>query len=636
MPHFAEIQPNVKPRTNGFQGGFILFRRRRVLPEILQEALPEAETITGINQNELKFRLTGIGVGALVINRPLEALMECAAGLEDLGLKTAVAEKAVIRASCLPVAARGIRVSDDALAFLDRDGETLFEINDRMALLLIVTDISGQTIRQRMTAMSFVKNIAPPDFAESVKKFAIAKPVAVFYDLNDPRERGVYVDTAEFSFMGLDTHRTCARGTNFQVMIRRAMTLARTCVTDDNFGLALLPGASPDWNLGKSAVEQDLGRYGGYLLIAARNQVIPGEKEENEAAAGLSQGKEPELSDRETEGPSETLVPPPDMRNSRIVSFFQSSMPEIMAVGILLTTPFSLFVSGVHAISAHQRLTTFIVGGGLFLAGLFLFGYALMLLHYRRMVENTPTSKIRSLSLGMVELSGKTRRYHDLRTPTAQTPCVFYNSRRYKLKKTSEGSHWTLIRSVSSGKIPFYIEDETGRVLINPRGAVFKIPMASQTFSGHYVTGLSLQLYDPDTRVTEDIIPVGGRIYVFGAAHLVRHGKDARTRIIEKLRLLKRNPEALAEYDANGDGRLDATEWESARNDMASQVYAETLTGEGEAGGESVVVEKPKLGMAPFIIADSEDRLKRHLLIRTILFLAAGWVVAMFGVRLLV
>jgi hypothetical protein len=619
--------------------GFLIYQKYRKIPKKIGESLSEAAAITGINVTELKMRLTGPGLGALTINRPMEELKCCAADLKTLGLKTAIIEKSLIKKSGLPASAKKINLVKTYMDFEDANGELLFRINKETDLLIIITDLSGQSVRQLMTAMAYTGNAVCPKFEDSLKKISIAKPAAIFFALNTSPVTGVYVDADIFSFMGLNEKMTHAKGTNFRVMVGEAMSLARSCVTDENFGLSLLPGASPDWNSDKGAIEKELGRYSPYIITAARNRLMHQETEDAQAEAISREDPSNPLDtdeNGENSGQTEALLPPPDIQDSRIVSFFQTSLPEIIAGLIVLFLPFSMFASGLRAISDNRLLSQAVMGGTFFLAGLCMFAYALMLLYYRRLVENTPTSKIRSMSLGMVELSGKTRRYHDLRTPATQTPCVFYNSRRYKLNKTSEGSHWTLTRSVTSGKIPFYIEDDTGRVLVNPNGAVFSIPLVTQTFSGSYVPGLTIQLYDPDTKVTEDIIPVGIRVYVFGSANIVRYGKDTQARVIEKLRLLKQNPKVIAEYDANGDGRIDGTEWEAVRQDVTTQVYAETLTGHETAGGETVVIGKPRWCVLPFIVADSEKGLVRQLMIRTFLFLATGWMVAMAGVKWLV
>ncbi|MDA8403226.1 MAG: GIDE domain-containing protein [Desulfobacteraceae bacterium] len=618
--------------------GFILYHRYRRIPENIQESLTEAAAATGINVSELRMRLTGTGIGALTVNRPLKELERCADDLKSIGLPAAVIEKDLIKKSRLPAAAKKLHLSAASMAFEDANGETLFQINDQTDLLIIITDLSGQSVRQRMTAMTYTGTAVNSSFEESLKKISIARPAAIFYALNNPSVTGVYVDADIFSFMGLNEHLTCAKGTNFRVMINQAMALAKSCVMDENFGLSLLPGASPEWNSDKPAIEKELGRYARYIIAAAGNKLlvkgseIPGQEIINK---GLDQ-EGPETDDTTinngNSASTEKLKSPPDISASRLVTFFQTSMPEIIAVMIVSISPFSLLMSGVRSIHHHHRLWEAAAGASIALAGSLMFVYALLMLYYRRIVENTPTSKIRSLSMGMVELSGKTRRYFDLKTSATLTPCVFYQCRHYKYTKTGDSSRWALTRSVSSGKISFYIEDGTGRVLVNPKGAIFKIPLTTQTFSGSFIPSLSLQLSDPDTKVVEDLIPVGVRVYVLGSAQIERHGLDTRTRIIDKLRQLKQNPESLNRYDANGDGQIDGNEWEAARQDAATQVYAESLT-DASANAETVVIEKPRFGLLPFIVADSEKGLVRQLMFRTVLFLAAGIITIGFSIR---
>ena len=603
--------------------------------------MPDAAAITGIHPSELQMRFIGPGIGALTVNRSIKELERCAADLKTIGLTTAVIGKDQIKKSRLPAAAKKMNLSGASMDFEDNGGETLMRIDARTDLLIILADLSGQNALQLMTAMAYTGKAVRPKFEDALKRISIARPVAVFYALNSDPLTGVYVDADTFSFMGLNEEMTCAKGTNFRVMIHQAKTLARSCVTDENFGLSLLPGASPDWKSGKPAIEQELGRYASYILAAVGNNLIPGEPDTPEQSPDNdSASKDPPASSTEgndyngNPGLTEGLMPPPDMNDSKIVNFFQTSLPEIIVGLIVLTTPFSLFMSGIRAVQHHHFFWQVTAGALAVLAGFLMFCYALLMLYYRRMVENMPTSRIRSLSLGMVELSGKTRRYYDLRTSATQTPCVFYNCRYYKLKKTSEGSNWSLTRSVSSGKIPFYIEDDTGRVLVNPTGAVFNLSLATQTFSGSYIPTLSLQLYDPDTKVVEDVVPPGVRIYVLGSAQIERHGQDTRTKIIDKLRLLKQNPEALNAYDANGDGQIDGNEWEEARNDATTQVYAESLA-DASANRETVVIEKPRFGFLPFIVADSEKGIVRQLMFRTGIFLAGAMITMGLGIRFL-
>ncbi|MCD6585113.1 MAG: hypothetical protein J7K96_05055 [Desulfobacteraceae bacterium] len=619
--------------------GFLLYNRHPSLSGHLLESLKEAESITGINISELRMRLTGLGIGALNINRSMADLEICAADMQSVGFNTAVVEKNFIKKGTLPSQARHINLTDSAITFLDSQKNPLFEINKATELLIIITDISGKAVKQLMTAIAYTGNPINKDFDEILKKISMSKPAAVFYETNQNPGDGVYVDSDIFSYMGLNDKLTHSKGSNFRVMINEAMALSKTSIIEENFGISLLPGANPQWSMGKSYVETALGRYARYIMTAVENKLLPFEPEPASASvddlsdslSGQSQ------SDIDVGGMSSSkgLQPPPDMNYSKITSFFQTSLPELMVGLIVLVSPFSLFMSGIKSISAHHVFWKATAGSAIVLAGFLMFGYSLLLLYYRRMVENTPTSKVRSFSMGMVELAGKAGLYYDLRSSGTKTHCVYYRCRYYKYQKTSDGSRWSLTRSVSSGKIPFYIDDGTGRVLIKPKGAIFNIPMVTQSFQGSYIPTLALQLHDPNTKMVEEMIPQGARLYVLGSAHIEKHGRKFRDIITDKLRALKHSPETMAEYDINGDGQIDVNEWDAARSDVERMVYAESLAnGPGES--ESVVIEKPRFGLLPFIIADSEKNLVRKLMFRTWIFLVGGLITIGWSINFLV
>ena len=86
----------------------------------------------------------------------------------------------------------------------------------------------------------------------------------------------------------------------------------------------------------------------------------------------------------------------------------------VLGFGAKLFGPFQgLFQQAVHS-------------GALALAGAGLAGwYGFLCLRLKRRVENTPTSRIRSLAMGMVEVKGKAIRSYALVSPMTQLPCVF-------------------------------------------------------------------------------------------------------------------------------------------------------------------------------------------------------------------
>ena len=91
-----KVKPNTADRAP--RSGFLLYNRRPALSENILESLGEAEMITGINQGEIRMRLVGQGIGAFNIHRSLNELEKCAAGLQSIGIKTGVVEKALLKA----------------------------------------------------------------------------------------------------------------------------------------------------------------------------------------------------------------------------------------------------------------------------------------------------------------------------------------------------------------------------------------------------------------------------------------------------------------------------------------------------------------------------------------------------------
>ena len=77
------------------------------------------------------------------------------------------------------------------------------------------------------------------------------------------------------------------------------------------------------------------------------------------------------------------------------------------------------------------------------------------------------------------------------------------------------------------------------------------------------------------------------------------------------LQELKRNPEALQQYDRNGDGLICETEWEQARSTIEQHVLEQCLATEHiqPTQSERVVIKRPHRRSIPFVIAQTESEL---------------------------
>lgn len=84
----------------------------------------------------------------------------------------------------------------------------------------------------------------------------------------------------------------------------------------------------------------------------------------------------------------------------------------------------------------------------------------------RRLIADTPTSKIRSMAMGLVEVSGAAIPRSSVEAPFSGKSCVYWKVD----VSTRSRDGWTVIHRESSSQ-PFYLRDETGIALVYPQGA---------------------------------------------------------------------------------------------------------------------------------------------------------------------
>jgi len=108
------------------------------------------------------------------------------------------------------------------------------------------------------------------------------------------------------------------------------------------------------------------------------------------------------------------------------------------------------------------------------LAGMYLFFRGFRMLQRRRLIRDTPTSKIRSASMGLVELSGLASGPYTMKAPITNMTCYYYRSMVWQWKQAGKNKEWVKIIDENL-HLPFYLDDNTGRVLVNPQGAELDI-----------------------------------------------------------------------------------------------------------------------------------------------------------------
>jgi hypothetical protein len=161
-------------------------------------------------------------------------------------------------------------------------------------------------------------------------------------------------------------------------------------------------------------------------------------------------------------------------------------------------------------VSTPVNLLAMAAAGGV--AGLYLFYRGFRLLQRKRLILNTPASKIRSASMGLVEINGLATGPYVINSPLKQTNCYYYRSVAWQWKQRGKDSEWVKAAEESL-HVPFYMDDGSGRLLVDPSGAEMDLHCDL-----HEEYNRSLLLSGPE---------MPGSVFSF----LSRHGVDSSKRI---------------------------------------------------------------------------------------------------------
>lgn len=102
--------------------------------------------------------------------------------------------------------------------------------------------------------------------------------------------------------------------------------------------------------------------------------------------------------------------------------------------------------------------------------GMFLFFRGFSMLRCKRIILNTPASKIRSASMGLVEITGMARGPKTIPAGITGEACYYYRAKAWQTRESGRGRQWAIVAD-ESVYVPFFVEDQTGRMLVNPEGA---------------------------------------------------------------------------------------------------------------------------------------------------------------------
>lgn len=535
-----------------------------------------------------------------------------------------------------------LTVTAEALTFAGAKRETVLTRGD--IVLAVLADLSGAVaekgVKRLLLHQAYRGTTAGAGFSaeELPREILRGRPVLDLYLLTPAcavRE-AVRVFPGRFNPEGLGERAGYSASGNLRALLELAESYAGEWHLRTDFGLANLPGCQLRKEGEAADPEREnlasLTRFGWLMadLLAQaprrRTQaaaVLPG-------LQGEPAGEAEAVREERTAGPP-ALPQPPDFDGSDEGS---APWPNRKYLALVPAALF-LLAMGLQQPALRAAFLGYGIDYGLLPASfsLLLFWRGFRALHLKRQVENTPTSRVRALAMGLVELHGRAVRRYALVSPMSHMPCVWYRISKYRLEEN--GTRHPL-GSVGSGPLPFLLDDGTGRVLVTPKGAT----VCAQTRNeGSPSGGLLFATGSAESgeHWVEEVIPEGTRLYVLGFAR-PRHPAPAslKERVIERLRHLKSSAERMRRFDRDGDGRISDGEWAAARREVEQELLEESLGGDQgpRLNGEKAEIGRPPHRGLPFIIAEAASDL--HVAgrygLRAALFLAGAVALGVWAV----
>jgi len=271
----------------------------------------------------------------------------------------------------------------------------------------------------------------------------------------------------------------------------------------------------------------------------------------------------------------------------------------------------------------------------------------------KRIIEDTPTSKITSAAQGYVELSGHGKLMDGsiISGPLTNITCTWYSYTIEEHRSSGKNSHWVTIDKGISDSL-FLLVDRSGEAVIDPEKANVT-PSITDVWHGHsrhpdprgngtrkkkgfFSVGVGRYRYTEERMHPDDPLYAIGLFDTVGGAG---SEYDANADVGHLLRDWKKNSEQLlARFDENKDGEIDMEEWQKVRETAFKQIQSQHA--EQKATAPVHMLSKTCDSRRPYLLSalPQSDLVKRYSwyssgLIATF-FIAGILATWMIGVRL--
>ncbi|PIE36931.1 MAG: hypothetical protein CSA54_02720 [Gammaproteobacteria bacterium] len=234
-----------------------------------------------------------------------------------------------------------------------------------------------------------------------------------------------------------------------------------------------------------------------------------------------------------------------------------------------------------------------------------------------RLIEDVPTSSIRSAAQGYVELIGNAGFLPDdkIVSPLSGRACVWFSYTVEKYQSSNNNrSNWKVVDDVTSDQL-FVLEDDTGRCVVDPYGAEIETWESQRWYGKSRHPGSApkktslLDSVNADYRYTERWIEPAEILYAIGHFETEGTGEELpslRDEVRQLLTLWKQQPERyLRPFDKNHDGKIDEQEWAEVRRAAKQEAQHKRME---MAGSPQVhLIRKPQQKSDIYILSSLTD-----------------------------
>jgi hypothetical protein len=127
-------------------------------------------------------------------------------------------------------------------------------------------------------------------------------------------------------------------------------------------------------------------------------------------------------------------------------------------------------------------------------AGLFWFFKGFRVYRKYRVLADTPEIPIRSMAMGLVKIHGQAKGQQTILSPVTKTPCFFYKVDIERWVTGTNGGRWSHAATEARG-VRFYLEDASGKVLVDAHGAEYDLIQTAKRETGRGVGASLVRLF---------------------------------------------------------------------------------------------------------------------------------------------